>query len=324
MEQLIKNFIKYLKYVEMAFLVLWVMVAAKIAESFDGVFNQVFTIVTIALALIYYFGAMSGKPKAEQGDNPAKVVRPKLAFLSLTVLCVGILFRVKAYPDASIMLLVGSVTLVVVLLLYLLTKDDDIIKEEFTEDPEVVKLFSRNTMLIRVAVAVAIGFFMMVQGSKNIPYTAKNNLIDALTSIEKPLSQRDATIVAAWWDINCGFEKEKVLNAYQITESELALGEKLAFEGNSIPQDRKVEIIGDYAYAPNRIENLVIEEFLSASDFEYIKSLRSIVYKATYRDDIKVAYDLNNIIQHTDNQEFIIFVKDNYSVVLDLLKTDVF
>jgi hypothetical protein len=99
------------------------------------------------LAIFYFFTAFS--VPSDENAGPMELFLYKLAYVSLTVTTLGILFSLKSFPGNMNMILVGCISLVILFPTILFLK---------SKNPNLT-IFSQR-LLIRIALIAAFGLFM--------------------------------------------------------------------------------------------------------------------------------------------------------------------
>lgn len=315
-----ENISKTLKIAEVAELVVLgiIMLCAKL-DIDDTMLRQLLIVTSLALAAVYMVSlfriSLTGM---ERGENALVIGRRKFALIALAMLSIGIMFKFKHFPGGSLMLMLGSVTLVIVLIMLIFGSDyssqDTQTEGRHAAEEIQPQALGRSELMPRAIIGIAIGVLILLYGHRMEPYHAKTELVESLVSSEMvnvPISRDDAKLIAAWYDVSRGFKKEKVLEAYGVSESDFdSKAEALAYGGReNIPQDRNIRIIGEYRRDRNW-PYTDLKKLVAPEDTAYVYSLRSVVYQVLWNDPyIQRAMDLDNIAKHTDDKAFKAFVE---------------
>lgn len=302
-------FIKIIKGFEIiAILMLGFIFVAAIADMEFGTIIKSFLFVGPVISLLYlaYGFAQLICTLSSKSDNK-NIGLSIVKLLSANVLNISVTscyFMLNHYPGGSIMLYVGTLLGVIFTIILLA------LKEMKTEG---MKLAPRIVIAIILAIVIRANWNLLT------PYHANEALMESLCyspKMKEPLSEKDAAIVAAWYDINQGINKDKALKIYGLSEAEYnEKADALVYGGaDKIPQNRKVEIV------PNNNGYCEVDKMVSPDDTAYVHSLRPIYYQLFDNERLKEAIDMDNLAKHTDNIEFKEYVKQEYSAELMLLK----
>jgi len=318
----ITKILKIAEYVELA-LIGGIMLCSKLDIN-DSILRSILLISSLALAALYMVSLFSiSQTGVEKGENPLVISRRKFALMGLAMVSIGIMFKLKHYPGGSMMLMVGTLTLIGVLIMLLAIKEDsdkeqdpqqEYSRHSDTDDKPLT--FSKTELMPRVLLGIALGALIWLYGHRMEPYHAKTELVESLVSSEMvnvPISPDDAKLIAAWYDVSRGFKKEKVLKAYGVSEADFdSKAEALAYGGKeNIPGERNIKIIGEYQRDRNW-PYTDLSKLVSPEDTSYVYSLRSVVYQVLENDPyLQRAMDLDNIARHTDDKAFKAFVEED-------------
>ncbi|MCQ2249906.1 MAG: hypothetical protein MJZ66_02225 [Bacteroidales bacterium] len=310
-----ENISKTLKIAEVAELVVLgiIMLCAKL-DIDDTMLRQMLIVTSLALAAVYMVSlfriSLTGM---ERGENALVIGRRNFALIALAMLSIGIMFKFKHFPGGSLMLILSSIALLVVFIMLIAAGDESDSQDNASEDNHPIT-FSKSELMPRVIAGLALGLLILLYGHRMEPYHAKTELVESLVSSEMvnvPISRDDAKLIAAWYDVSRGFKKEKVLEAYGVSEADFdSKAEALAYGGReNIPQERNIRIIGEYRRDRNW-PYTDLKKLVAPEDTAYVYSLRSVVYQVLWNDPyIQRAMDLDNIAKHTDDKAFKAFVE---------------
>jgi hypothetical protein len=117
--------------------------------------NFFITIILETLAILYFLNAFSVLNNQENDAFGLFVY--KLSSLGFTMVIIGILFRIQNWPGYSIMLLIGSITMIISLIFFLIIKN---------KKPQITIFNSR--WIIRTLLMAFIGFTLYFTSTDSI------------------------------------------------------------------------------------------------------------------------------------------------------------
>ncbi|MCQ2975116.1 MAG: hypothetical protein MJ211_09970 [Bacteroidales bacterium] len=303
---------KVIKLFEFSTLVLlvYIILSAFTEHEFAKV---VFYFKYFAFTLSIFYVLLLFKIK-QTNDLPIGIV--KLTFFSFAMVTTGITLKLIHIPGGSLLLVFGMffpfITTMIIIINTIKNKSNET-KQEIVKENNTSLIYSNKNLLLRLVIFLFLSIFVYRNTAKLTPYEPKQELINYLTSDLK-ISQYDAKMISAWFDVSRGFKKEKVLKTYEISEEDFnTKAEALAFGGkDNIPKFKYVEVVNFYSeYSKFAYQN--IDDILFAEDTAYIHSLRPIFYDFLKQKDLHGFYDLENLAKHTNNSSFKEFVKNECS-----------
>ncbi|MCQ2976032.1 MAG: hypothetical protein MJ211_14620 [Bacteroidales bacterium] len=273
----------------------------------DNILNVLYMIATCGLVIFYCLNiTIKTNQNKPQNENYYLNSLKKISFMSLSTLLIGILFKIEGFPGNKTMLMVGLFGCSFSALIFFVKKE--IPQDNVSEENQLPFGFSKIDMLPRLIISLLLGIYIWVQGENIVLYKINQDLINNLTE-NSNLSQDDAKMVSAWYDIFNGNIKDKVLKQNEISETDYNAKAEALVYGNkeNIPENLYVDII-NIDDIQSIFYDMNIDTFLNDYDTTYIHSLRPIFYK--YLDSYdKMKLDMKNLSKHTTNEEFINFVR---------------
>lgn len=303
------KFEKIIKVSELVplFILACIFVAA-IADMEFAAWIKILIVAGLLVSLLYAgYGVaqLAGVIMSKDDNKNVKLSVVKMLSVSaLNILVTSCSFMLNHFPGGSVMLIGGSLLAIIFVILLLVFKESK---------------FPGLKLVPRILIAMALSILVRTNWNLLTSYHANESIIDSLCNsykMKEPLSVHDATIVAAWHDINQGISKDKALKVYDLSEDEYdAKADALAYGGaDKIPQNRNVEIVSlNNGYYD-------VDMMVSPNDTAYVHSLRPIYYELISDSRLRNAVDFYNVAKHTDNVQFKEFVKEEYKQELKVLK----
>lgn len=214
-----------------------------------------------------------------------------LSYISLAILLYAISYMIEVNYDGQFFSFVAGIFVIIFALILL-------IKEKNSDG-----IYTFPRLVIACLLAVLVYFNMHLFVPLTPKYQFVENMIDRLE-----FSREDASLVAAWYDINNGYNKDLVIKSYNIEEDQYnQKAESLVYSNiGKVPQKRTIELIS------NDFKDKKVKDLISPNDKKYFDSLRPIFHKMCFSERDLEVLDLFNLANHSNNEEFFKYLKNEY------------
>ena len=321
----IKKIINCIEIAELIVIVLYLLSFFLIAPSWHKALPTFILVGGIILSIVYFIGAMISFTSFSanlfnrfDGNTQPRLFLFSVGLLFSNVALTGVTYLCKHYPGASLMITIGVIGLVIIVLYFgikmLLNKQ--------AAPPLAIKLprssslisFPNKEVFLRFAAILLISI-ATYYCEKKIPNVGQNSLFRNVfmeDSCSEKYSPEEMDIASAWYFIDRGNDREKVLKLYNLTESEYNQKvNRVVFGRDTQPFQKRQVTINDAVVEEALFSDAFLVPqfpiksslFVQPEDTAYINSLIPVFakdYEPVFRD----YYYLELIDRNTTDPKF--------------------
>ena len=229
----IKKIINCIEIAELIVIVLYLLSFFLIAPSWHNTLPTYILVGGFILALFYGISSMitfslisAGLFRRFDGNFQPQMIFFAIGLMVSSIAITGITYLCKYYPGATIMVIVGTLGLTIVVIYFAF----QLLSKGQKTPPLAIKLpgsssllsFTNKEIFLRFATlfVLSIATFYCV---KVMPSIGSNSLFRCVfmeVNYCDKYSTKEMDIASAWYYIDRGYDREKVLKQYALTESE--------------------------------------------------------------------------------------------------------